>query len=410
MSAFGETEQEQRNKKKPNPDVDTIASFVLQNWSKTVIPASVKRIDSYDDANFYLEAVGNTGSKGSYLVKYYNAVETVCPDILHGLSHMLNSVNDNIKIPLQVPTIIPPSGNSENNFVFDTACKTAEGGAEKVAVRLFHWIHGTTMSRMKPNLRLMTELGTGIGHVWQSLREFDHPSFHRTHLWDLKQFSMSYPLLSYVEDPLVREHIQSVHSLYTETILPVSDQFKQSVIMGDCNDANVIVTDVANAADAADCKVEGLIDFSDAVHTWSVNEIAIAMAYALLNAYGKEAEHRHKSIGALLAGYTSVHPLSDVEIQSLPVLILTRLSISVMVGACAISKSPDDAYLKLHAVPGRDAIKFLCSVDLSKHSQFFKRIQQTFASTSTTTSSTCSNDNSLTQDAVYDSLISECYM
>lgn len=49
---------------------------------------------------------------------------------------------------------------------------------------------------------------------------------------------------------------------------------------GDFNDANIVVT-----PDRQD--VTGIIDFGDATHTWLVNDVAIAMAYAMLSPLAK---------------------------------------------------------------------------------------------------------------------------
>jgi Ser/Thr protein kinase RdoA (MazF antagonist) len=162
-----------------------------------------------------------------------------------------------------------------------------------------------------------------------------------------------------------------VHQRFHDTILPLSAQLPTSVIMADCNDANVIVTEGEN------CEVTGLIDFSDAVHTWRVNELAIAMAYALLTSYGKEEPY--KALGALLVGYISLQRLTDAELDVLSTLIQVRLAISVMVGSCAISKEPENEYLKLHCIPGRAAIEFLGSTDPAQHRRYFALLQEEFA-------------------------------
>lgn len=67
------------------------------------------------------------------------------------------------------------------------------------------------------------------------------------------------------------------------------DEFRSSTIptlpcctarQGDFNDANIVLT-----PDRQD--VTGVIDFGDAAHTWIVNDVAIAMAYAMLSPLAK---------------------------------------------------------------------------------------------------------------------------
>ena len=54
--------------------------------------------------------------------------------------------------------------------------------------------------------------------------------------------------------------IEGVFSTFEREVLPVADLFPTCVIMGDANNANIIV-----AADAL--AVVGIIDFGDATHT-----------------------------------------------------------------------------------------------------------------------------------------------
>jgi Ser/Thr protein kinase RdoA (MazF antagonist) len=156
-----------------------------------------------------------------------------------------------------------------------------------------------------------------------------------------------------------------VYREYQTVVLPLSDSLPRSVIMGDCNDANIITREGV---------VSGLIDFSDAVHTWSVNEIAIAMAYALITSFGQLSPY--EALGALLLGYTRGRRLSEQELIALPVLIATRLSISISVGAYSISKEPENEYLKLHALPARKSLLLLWSTERKTHVEFFREVQE----------------------------------
>jgi hypothetical protein len=77
MSGFDESEQELRSSKKPDPLVEGLAAFLKEHWGISVDMASLKKIDSYDDANFYLAGTGgaeDSGERRSFLLKYYNAV------------------------------------------------------------------------------------------------------------------------------------------------------------------------------------------------------------------------------------------------------------------------------------------------------------------------------------------------
>lgn len=146
-------EQQLRSRMKPNPSIDDVIDFVSLHWIEcgTIKKASTQRIDSYDDANFYCEAVdtrdGNDQQQyRSYLIKCYNAVETCTTgssNLLHGLGLMLSRINEKINTDLQVPTIVMPHNNSEsNNYMLMDECLVSDGSHQQVAVRLFKWIPG----------------------------------------------------------------------------------------------------------------------------------------------------------------------------------------------------------------------------------------------------------------------------
>lgn len=364
------SEQELRNRNKPNPQPADVPLLLSQHWNLSVTHGSIKQIESYDDANFLCTAQNSTGSSDMYLVKFYNAIETASPTLLHGLSSMLSQINSSITSAVQVPSIIAPLAAAEDYIIVEN-CLIMDGTTANVALRVFPWIHGTTLSRCIADIDILEQAGKAIGKVYQSLSGFDHQSFHRSHLWDLAQFSLSIPLISYVEDDSVRSCIETCYELYQNELLVVSNHLPKSVIMADCNDANIIVSE-ENSVEIPRTVV-GLIDFSDAVYTWSVNEIAIAMAYALLGSFGKESPYI--AMASLLAGYVKVAPLSEIELEWLPLLIKVRLCISIMCGACAISKDPSNEYLKLHAVPARNALVLLSSTNLKSLVGLFNEVQ-----------------------------------
>jgi Ser/Thr protein kinase RdoA (MazF antagonist) len=119
--------------------------------------------------------------------------------------------------------------------------------------------------------------------------------------------------------------------------------------------------------------VVGLIDFNDAVYTFTVNEIAIALAYTLTSEYGQSQPY--VALGAMFSGYVLRRQLSDVELEVLPIIIATRLCISISVGAFSISKEPENEYLTIFAKPARRALQFLWCIDVLKWTEFYRDIQ-----------------------------------
>src|SRR5207253_966431 len=74
--------------------------------------------------------------------------------------------------------------------------------------------------------------------------------------------------------------------------------------------------------------VVGLIDFGDMVHSFTVADLAIAIAYAIL-----DRPDPLPAAAAIVRGYHTVRPLVEVEIDALFALVLLRLCASVAVAA-----------------------------------------------------------------------------
>ena len=80
-----------------------------------------------------------------------------------------------------------------------------------------------------------------------------------------------------------------------------------SVIHGDMNDGNVIVESD---------RVAGIIDFGDAVYSWSIGELAIAIAYAVLGQSNPLA-----LAASMVEAHHAESPLSEDEVEVLYGLI-----------------------------------------------------------------------------------------
>lgn len=344
-----------------------VSELLSKYWQMDTSRVEMKRLDSYDDANFYIKY-----EVSSFLLKVYNNCDSELPDILVGLSSMLRKISAS-KECITVPTPVMINEGSLVDLIFVENCMLSDSSLGKVAVRLFNWIHGNLLAGVTVNPNIQADIGSAVGNIYKALQNFDAPCFHRIHMWDLAQLHHSYfSLLKCIDDQGLQAIITEVYDYYKEHVVPVAiASFGHSVIMADCNDANIIVS-------AADSNVIcGLIDFSDAIYTWSVNEVAIAMAYCLLSPFGMQ--HPLLSMGSLLYGYVLARgadsPLSDAEVQSILPLMCARLSISIMVGSYSIQQEPENEYLNVHARPARSALRFLWGLDRSLVAQFLLAVR-----------------------------------
>eukprot|EP01033_Poteriospumella_lacustris_P011078 gene11078-7883_t len=279
--------QKARVANKPMPDLPSLPQLLKDNWGLDVV--TLKILDSYDDANFFL--VGRNGEGESrFLVKFYNAIESGNPEFLRGLSGALERLAHPPLAPVLIPRILKPLASKKDNaddFIV-VSCHTVKGDTVSCAVRVFHWISGETLNSHAAAVHWthFVHVGDAIGRLQDTLHGYDHPALHRQHLWDLRQFSLAASdLVGFVPDPRLQQLIQTVYRTYQSDIPTEAFQFSLkepwlpwSVIMGDANDANLIV-------DPATCHIAGIIDFSDTMTTWRVNELAIALAYGAVTPF-----------------------------------------------------------------------------------------------------------------------------
>ena len=136
-------------------------------------------------------------------------------------------------------------------------------------------------------------------------------------------------------------------------VLPVLPTLRQSVIHNDANDYNVLVspTEVGSAP------VVSVIDFGDMVRTYTVCELAIAAAYAML------VKNDPLSAAAqVVAGYHAAFPLSEAELEVLYPLICSRLCISVVNSAYQQKVEPGNAYLTISEKPAWTLLEQLVNI------------------------------------------------
>ncbi len=86
------------------------------------------------------------------------------------------------------------------------------------------------------------------------------------------------------------------------------------------------------------------------------------MAYAMLSSYGKGGRGI-SAAAAILRGFNSICPLTVEERKHLRLLVASRLSCSVTLGAYSYQQNPQNEYLLLHAQPAWNALGLLWGSD-----------------------------------------------
>ncbi len=226
-------------------------------------------------------------------------------------------------------------------------------------VRLLTWVDGVPMATVQPHTpALLRSLGSALARTDRALEGFSHPAAYRALYWDLRRASEAFEhiqLLSEAQRRIVRSFMGSWEEI-DWTRLPAS------VIYNDANDYNVLV-------DADGSGVVSFVDMGDVVHSATVCDLAIAIAYAMLDKQDPIA-----AAADVLAGYHAIRPLSQAESDSLYTLACARLCASVCNAAHQARLAPDNEYLNISNRPAWALLEALASYPAGWPGEVFLRV------------------------------------
>jgi len=195
-------------------------------------------------------------------------------------------------------------------------------------VRLVTYLPGTPLAEVTPHsTELLRDFGRKLALLDRALADFDHPAVHRDFHWDLANGNRVID----AHGELVDE--TSLRELVLESRCKVNTDLRRSVIHGDANDYNVLVEGD---------RVVGLIDFGDIVHSWTVGNLAVALAYVVLGKEEPRAAAAH-----VVDAYEREFPLFLEEREILWPLVRLRLAMSVCLAAYQQSLRTENEYLKI---------------------------------------------------------------
>jgi len=227
----------------------------------------------------------------------------------------------------------------------------SDENGNKRLVRMLSWMEGRLWSSVNPvNDALLNSLGEQTAQLTNALKDFDHPRAYEYLEWDVAQSSWTKDHLHLFE----KEQAEVLRFFLSrfEQIQPTYAELRKSVIHGDVNDNNILVSD-----DLAQPRVTGIIDYGDAVYSQTINELAVALAYAVM--------HKPDLLSAavqVIKGYNSHFPLEEKEIDCLYTLVAMRLIITVTKSALNKQEEPENTYHQISEKPAWDVLKKLKTI------------------------------------------------
>ncbi len=293
----------------------------------------------YDD-NFHLTSANGHAFvlKVMHPARERSFIDLQCRALMHVAKHAPQ---------LPLPRVTP----NRHGELF-TSIAAADGSTR--LVWLLSFVSGTVLAEVRPHTpELLGDLGRFLGEMDAALQSFTHAAAHRELKWDSSRAGWIKDYIKYIGASKRRALVETFLALYEAEVVPVLPRLRRSVIYGDANDYNVLVSDPWPQPR----KVVGLIDFGDVHHGLTVSEPAIAAAYAIL---GKEDPLQ--AAAAIVAGYHGAFPLDELELSVLYALIGARLAVSVTNSAHCKTLKPDDPYVTVSEAPAWEALERLAKI------------------------------------------------
>lgn len=229
-----------------------------------------------------------------------------------------------------------------------------DGAGRPHMVRLLTWVPGRVLADVRPHTpELLRSLGSLVGRIDRALASFTHPAADRSLKWDPKRARWIQPFFAHVASIDRRTRVERLHAWSDDELDRLGPGLPESVIYNDANDHNVIV----EGDDPYARRVSAVIDFGDMLRSWTVNDLAVAAAYAMLD----KPDPLHAA-AAIVAGYHAERPLSDAELDALLPLIVRRLCVSVVNSAYQQQVEPGNDYLVISERPAWDLLERMATL------------------------------------------------
>ncbi len=320
-------------------DLKTIQQFANDFYGITAV---AKKLVGYDDLNYYLKA--NNGDE--YILKIAHLEEN--REYLEMQNKALLHL-ENKKISFQIPKLVL---NKKRKSI--TIIKDSEGNER--FLRLLTWLSGKMWVNVNPHSEnLLKDIGQVCGTLSIALSDFDHPAAHRYSEWDNSQASWVVEYFHFIQDERQKNIAEYVFKLFEKEALPKLPNLRKSVCHNDANDYNVLVS-----SELENQQVAGVIDFGDLIYTNTINELAISIAYAVM-----QKPDPLSAAAFVVMGFHEKFPLKEEELEVLFPLIAARLLISATSSAIGQKRNPENKYLQVSEQPAWDLLKKLFEIPLA---------------------------------------------
>jgi len=219
------------------------------------------------------------------------------------------------------------------------------------------YLPGTPLGSLRHRpARLLESFGRAIASLGSALADFDHPAIHRDFYWDLANASrVVREHRALVTDATLGRAIDTIVDRFERHVTPLLESLPRRAVHGDLNDYNVLVDGDRASSDGP--TVSGIVDFGDMVHSYAVADLAIALAYMML-----DADDPLATLAQMVRGHSAVAPLGENELRALFGLSAMRLCASACIAAQQLRERPDNLYLDVSQAAIRRTLPVLAAI------------------------------------------------
>jgi 4-aminobutyrate aminotransferase-like enzyme/Ser/Thr protein kinase RdoA (MazF antagonist) len=306
--------------KRPSFSIEKVLGLIKKEYG---LSGEIKELPSYRDQNFYLKLKNGE----EYVIKIANQIEK--KETIEFQNAVMNHLTSKDQLYIS-PKVIKSKSIKIITEVQDN------GNIH--LLRVVTYIPGKEFAKINPHHHiLLKKYGEFLGHLSHSLSDFDHPVAHYDFSWDLSNsYSVVGKYKKFILDAKKVAIVEHFSTEFLENTNPNLQSLRSSVIHNDLNEYNVIV----NYKDNPFNYDFGILDFGDTIKSKTIFDLAVAIAYAIL-----EKDDPISTAVNVIEGYNSVFPLMDNEIKVLFNLICMRLCISVANSSYQQTLDPENEYI-----------------------------------------------------------------
>jgi len=312
---------------------------VLSTISKVYgLEGELKTLPGEVDLNYRFRL----SSGGQYVFKIAGPERTSSEiEFQLSLLHHLANTDFSFALPQVLPTVF-----GEGSF-------TREIDAVDRIMHMLTWVDGRPLRALAHRSKsLLRAWGAVCGQLSNALKGFDHPQAHRYYRWDPQHCLDARAKLKHVLAEAEKNLAVYFFNMFEKEAKPQLASLRHSVNYNDAHEDNLLIND-----DPLAPTIIGLVDVGDAVHTQTINELAIACAYA-----GMDCEDPIAAMSEVITGYHLVFPIEEAELEVLFPLIAGRLLITVTSAAEARANDPENAYRAVSENQAWDVLRKLKKV------------------------------------------------